>query len=78
MKRWPNALAKSIDPFQPVQSAQIDLGQNFSLPNPFRNKPLFLRFCSTSLTKTLWEKEKMLPNKPMFFTGLQYMSLKTL
>ena len=28
--------------------------------NPFPNKPGFLRVCSTSLLKTLWEKEKFL------------------
>ena len=28
--------------------------------NPFQNKPWFLRVCSTSLLKTLWEKEKLL------------------
>ena len=28
--------------------------------NPFPNKPLFLGVCSTSLLKTLWEKEKLL------------------
>ena len=28
--------------------------------NPFPNKPWFLRVCSTSLLKTLWEKEKLL------------------
>ena len=28
--------------------------------NPFRNKAWFLRCCSTSLLKTLWEKEKLL------------------
>ena len=28
--------------------------------NSFPNKPLFLRVCSTSLLKTLWEKEKLL------------------
>ena len=28
--------------------------------NPFPNKPWFLRVCSTSLSKTLWEKEKLL------------------
>ena len=27
--------------------------------NPFPNKPWFLRVCSTSLLKTLWEKEKL-------------------
>ena len=28
--------------------------------NPFPNKPWFLRVCSTSLLKILWEKEKLL------------------
>ena len=28
--------------------------------NPFPNKPWFLRVCSISLLKTLWEKEKLL------------------
>ena len=28
--------------------------------NPFPNKPWFLRVCSTSLLKTMWEKEKLL------------------
>ena len=28
--------------------------------NPFPNKPWFLHVCSTSLLKTLWEKEKLL------------------
>ena len=30
------------------------------LLNPFPNKTCFLRVCSTSLLKTLWEKEKLL------------------
>ena len=28
--------------------------------NPFPNKPWFLHICSTSLLKTMWEKEKLL------------------
>ena len=28
--------------------------------DPFPNKPWFLRVCSTSLLKTLWEKEKLI------------------
>ena len=32
----------------------------FTTINPFPNKPWFLRVCSTSLLKPLWEKEKML------------------
>ena len=31
-----------------------------ALFNPFPNKPLFLCVCTTSLLKTLWEKEKLL------------------
>ena len=31
----------------------------FETFNPFPNKPWFLRVCSTSLLKTLWEKEKL-------------------
>ena len=31
-----------------------------SMFNPFSNKPWFLHICSTSLLKTLWEKEKLL------------------
>ena len=40
-----------------------DLGifkQHFLLSNSFPNKPWFLLICSTSLLKTLWEKEKLL------------------
>ena len=33
---------------------------SLSFCNPFPNKPQFLRVCSTSLLKTLWEKEKLL------------------
>ena len=34
--------------------------KTFMVINPFPNKPWFLRVCSTSLLKTLWEKEKLL------------------
>ena len=30
---------------------------------PFPNKPWFLRVCSTSPLKTLWEKEKICQNE---------------
>ena len=33
---------------------------NIAQINPFPNKPWFLRVCSISLLKTLWEKEKLL------------------
>ena len=35
--------------------------------NPFPNKPWFLRVCSTSLLKTLWEKKKLLVTSNFFF-----------
>ena len=36
--------------------------------NPFPNKPWFLRVCSVSLLKTLWEKEKMLVTSNFSFS----------
>ena len=36
--------------------------------NPFPNKPLFLLFCSTSLLKTLGEKEKLLVTGNFFLS----------
>ena len=39
----------------------------FSL-NPFPNKPWFLHVCSTSLLKTLWEKEKLLVRSNFSFS----------
>ena len=36
--------------------------------NPFPNKPWFLRVCSTSPLKTLWEKEKLLVTSNFSFS----------
>ena len=36
--------------------------------NPFHNKPWFLRVCSKSLLKTLWEKEKLLVTSNFSFS----------
>ena len=36
--------------------------------NPFPNKPWFLHVCSTSLLKTLWEKEKLLVTSDFSFS----------
>ena len=36
--------------------------------NPFPNKPWFLRICSTSLLKILWEKEKLLVTSNFTFS----------
>ena len=36
--------------------------------NPFSNKPWFLRVCSKSLLKTLWENEKLLATSNFSFS----------
>ena len=36
--------------------------------NPFQNKPWFLRVCSTSLLKTMCEKEKLLVTSNFSFS----------
>ena len=36
--------------------------------NPFPNKPWFLRVCTLSLFKTLWEKEKLLVTSNFSFS----------
>ena len=36
--------------------------------NPFPNKPWFLHVCSTTLLKTLWEKEKLLATSNFSFS----------
>ena len=36
--------------------------------NPFSNKPLFLRVCSTSFLKTQWEKMKLLVTSNFSFS----------
>ena len=48
-----------------------------SFVNPFPNKPWFSRVCSTSLLKTLWEKEKLLVKSNFtFFHSVFYPSEK--
>ena len=37
--------------------------------NPFPKKPWFLRVCSKSLLKTLWEKEKLLVTSNFSFSN---------
>ena len=46
----------------------IDLYKVKTLFNPFPNKPWFLHVCSTSLLKTMWEKEKLLVKSNFFFS----------
>ena len=50
-----------------LTTAQIDSISEMSI-NPFPNKPWFLRVCSTSLLKTLWEKEKLLVTSNFSFS----------
>ena len=47
--------------FEPATSAAESV-------NPFPNKPWFLRVCSRSLLKTLWEKKKLLVTSNFFFS----------
>ena len=53
MKLLDHTIIMSERTFPKVKTAFVD-------PNPFPNKPWFLRICSTTLLKTLWEKEKLL------------------
>ena len=46
-----------------------------SVFNPFPNKPWFLRVCSTSLLKTLWEKEKLLVTSNFSFSHIVFYPL---
>ena len=46
--------------------------------NPFPNKPWFLRVCSTSLLKTLWEKEKLLITSNFSFSHSVFYLFRTL
>ena len=56
----------TCDPCQLYPLSTIDIFKFSQLRNsilsfnPFPNKPWFLRVCSTSLLKTLWEKEELL------------------
>ena len=46
----------------------LDKSRNCHFVNPFPNEPLFLHVCSTSLLKTLWEKEKLLVTSNFSFS----------
>ena len=48
-----------LQAFSPFHT-MFSKGFFFKVINSFPNKPWFLRVCSTSLLKTLWEKEKLL------------------
>ena len=57
---FPPAFFTLLAKFLPVSSSFKSSSANSFSFNPFPNKPWFLRVCSTSLLKTLWEKEKLL------------------
>ena len=40
--------------------------------NPFPNNPWFSRVCSTSLMKTLWEKEQLLVTSNFSFSRIDF------
>ena len=44
------------------------VGKGENAGYPFQNKPWVLRFCRTSLLKTLWEKEKLLVTSNFSFS----------
>ena len=46
--------------------------------NPFPNKPWFLRVCSTSLLKTLWENEKLLVMSNFSFSHIVFYPFREL
>ena len=46
--------------FLPLSQCFLPYERQLSCFNPFSNKPWFKHVCSTSLLKTLWEKEKLL------------------
>ena len=53
------------------QGGKIECGGKVIF-NPFPNKPWFLRVCSTSLLKTLWEKEKLLVTSNFSFSHIVF------
>ena len=59
------ALAPFLTPFAIGKTR--DSAKGLTL-NPFLNKPWFLHVCSTSLLKTLWEKQKLLMTSNFSFS----------
>ena len=51
-----------------IASKELTLYPTTYILNPFPNKPWFLRVCSTSLLKTLREKEKLLVTRNFSFS----------
>ena len=72
ISKWENSTS-----WPPFSSSSFVFGENrrccyslgvFRCLNPFPNKPWFLRVCSTSLLKTLQEKEKLLVTSNFSFS----------
>ena len=58
-----------------IADDKINVTQRF---NPFPNKPWFLPVCSTSLLKTMWEKEKLLITSNFSFSHSVFYLLREL
>ena len=74
-----NLKLSSANCFNLDQSKILSSGNGLMLddyPNPFPNKPWMLRVYSTSLLKTLWEKEKMLVTSIFSFPHSVFYSMK--
>ena len=53
-------IGKSASSFNLMSGERLPLTQTILPFNPFQSKPWFLRVCTNSLLKALWEKEKLL------------------
>ena len=63
------AKPKEVNPIKQISLLQISVSVALKyIINPFPNKPWFLCVCSTSLLRTLWEKEKLLVTSNFSFS----------
>ena len=65
---FPTVFSTRLDNFLPLSSNLKVSSAKFIKFNPFPNKPWFLRVCSISLLKILWEKEKLLVTSNFSFS----------
>ena len=62
----------SFSPFIQTQNFSLLKRQYYLGINTFPNKPWFLRVCSISLLKTMWEKEKLLVTSNFSFSHIVF------
>ena len=79
----PTILATFISLFSSLNVLDLDkykklLPRNELSLNPFPSKPWFLRFCSTSLLKTPWQREKLLEMSNFTFSYSVFNPLRQL